>query len=179
MQPTITVCSDASYSLEHKLGTWACYIRTPDRVIQTGGVIKQPCTSSTHAERLGLANALWLLGQSIDLSSYRLIVYCDNVAALKRRALRKTPASRVYQEAAEYNAWFAEHIERWLFQAKEYECRHVKGHLKRSKWKVGSQRNYMNRWCDHYAKSLLRDYIRTQVAVDNEAQTEYSESTTI
>lgn len=162
MQPTITVCSDASYSDKHKLAAWACYIRTPDRVIQTGGIIKEPCDNSTQAERLGLANALWLIEQSIDLSDYRLIVYCDNVAALKRRTLRKTPASKIYQEAAAYNAWFEAHIERVLFKAAEYSTRHVKGHLKRSKWHTGSQRNYMNRWCDHKAKAILREAIRLQ-----------------
>lgn len=167
MKPTITVCSDASFSDEHKTGAWACYIRTPDNIVQTGGIIKEPCTDSTHAERLGLANALWLLEQNIDLSQYRLVVYCDNVAALRRRALRKTPASQIYQEAEAYNAWFEAHIERVLFKAAEYSTRHVKAHLKRSKWAQDTARHVMNRWCDHHAKKLLRDFLKTN-AIDIE-----------
>jgi len=168
MRPTVTVCSDASFSNDNKLGAWACYIRLPDRVIKTGGIIKQPCTDSTNAERLGLANALWLADQNIDLSKYRLIVYCDNVAALRRRTLRKTPASKIYQDAFAYNAWFEANVEQYLFKAAEYTTRHVKGHLKRSHWSKDSHRNYMNEWCDHHAKNLLRDYISKNI-VDIEA----------
>lgn len=170
MEPTITVCSDASFSSEHNLGTWACYIRTPDRTIKQGGIIREPCTDSTNAERQGLANALWLLDRQIDVSKYKLVVYCDNVAALRRRSLRKTPASRVYQEAAAYNRWFAEHIESVLFKASEYSTRHVKSHVKRSRWSSNSSRNYMNDWCDRRALKLLREHIENNL-VDTEPQT--------
>ncbi len=164
MLPIITVCTDASFSDSHKIGAWACYIETPDRVLQTGGLIKVDCNNSTDAERAGLAKALVLADDMVDLSKYRLEVFCDNVAALKRRSLRKTPASRIYQEAAEYNAWFADNIECYFAKAGQCSARHVKAHLHRSRWPSGREgrlgKHDMNQWCDHHARKLLRDHLK-------------------
>lgn len=154
--PTITVCTDASFSQQYKLGTWACYIRTPKRKILKSGVLQAKVKSSSEAETLGLANALFILNKFVDLSDYRVIVYCDNTTALAEPKIRKTPKSKYYQKSFESNRFYKQHISDILGKSKSYEMRHVKGHLPKEQWDKGSSRNFMNKHCDIEAKRLLR-----------------------
>lgn len=68
--PTITICTDASYDPELKIGAWACYIRSDTKLIKLGKVIKENVSNSTEAERVGVANALWLAAQAHDISQH-------------------------------------------------------------------------------------------------------------
>lgn len=160
LKPTVTVCSDASHSFKYGVATWACYIRTPRKTIKTGGVLKQKVNGSTTAERLGLANALFITNNVVDLSKHKLIVYCDNMYALEKPKVNKTPASKHYAKKFESKKWFEEFVEPYLTKAASYETRHVKGHLKRENWDKTSKRNYMNDWCDKEAARLRQAEVR-------------------
>src|SRR6476620_11226455 len=92
MIPTITVCTDASFSPQHGCAAWACYIRGENLLIKTGGVIKESVLDVNIAERLALANALYLADKHADLSKLRLIVYTDSMTA--PRPIRPVVARR-------------------------------------------------------------------------------------
>ena len=152
--PTITICTDASYDPELKIGAWACYIRSDDKIIKLGKVIKQDVSNSTEAERVGVANALWLAGQALDISKHRLILYCDNLAALNPvRPSTKTGAKR--QAAKQQLEFYQQNIEPYLQKALTYDARHVKGHLERTARHRMKTRHHLNDWCDKEAKKLL------------------------
>lgn len=152
--PTITICTDASYDPELKIGAWACYIRSDDKIIKLGKVIKEDVSNSTEAERVGVANALWLAGQAMDISKHRLVLYCDNLAALNPvRPSTKTGTKR--QQAKRQLEFFQKNIEPYLQKALTYDARHVKGHLERTARHRMKARHHLNDWCDKEAKKLL------------------------
>lgn len=152
-KPTITICSDASFSPSNNIGTWACYIRTPSKVMKTSGVLKEKTEDSYKAERLGLANALFLANKIADLEKHRLIIYCDNVGAIKDWSSSKNLQN---EKRIEKKQWFDKNIKPFLEKAAEYELRHVKAHLPKEQWDKTSKRNYMNDWCDKEAQRLRK-----------------------
>lgn len=168
-KPTVIICSDASYSYTSQVSTWAAYIKTPDKVIKTGGVLKQAVNNSTVAEMLGLANALFTLNKLIDLSQFNLVVYCDNKQAMEKPRIRVTPASKYYDEKAQQLKWFEDHIEPLCLKAASFEMKHVKAHLNSKRYKNLSPDDpkLMNRWCDTEAKRLLRTE-RTKLKKENQ-----------
>lgn len=153
---TITICSDASFSNKYKVATWACYIRTPLKTVKRSGVFKTPIDSSSKAEKLGMINALHIADKLVDLNKYRLILYCDNLYALQKVKVKKTPKSKYYHKAIATNKFYDEHIQPFLDKSISFEIRHVKGHLPESEWDKNSKRNYMNNQCDIMAHELLR-----------------------
>ena len=165
MKPTITICSDAGHKNYHKkgIGTWACYIRTPTKTIKQSGIIKQSVKGSTHAEQYGIANALFLADKAEDLSKFRVIVYCDNLFALRHRGkINHTPKSKYYAKEVEQKEFFDTYIKPYVDKCAEYETRHVKGHLEQENWQSGA-RNFMNDWCDTEAKRLMRLALRARM----------------
>lgn len=153
LTPTVTICTDASVNAGKQIAAWAAYIRLPDKTIKTGGIIKQQLTQSTHAEMRGMANALFIADKSIDLTKYRLIIYCDNINALGEIVVSK----RRYKKGGKRNKlFFDENIRPFLLKAQSFEPRYVKGHLPMRKWDSNSKRHYMQRWCDKYAHKLMQ-----------------------
>lgn len=156
LKPIITVCSDASMSTKLKIATWACYIRTPDLTIKLGGVFKEYSSGSYWAETRGIANALSILNSQVkNLEKYKIILYCDNNVALIEPRIKNTPASKHHKASLEKRKFYDDHIKSILLKAREYETRHVKGHLPEHKWDTGSKRNFMNNWCDEEAKRYM------------------------
>lgn len=153
---TITICTDASYDPELKIGAWACYIRSDDKIIKTGKVIKENVENSTEAERVGVANALWLASKAFKLSEHRIVLYCDNLAALNPvRPSTKTGAKR--QRAKYQLEFYQKNIEPYLQQSLTYDARHVKGHMERTARHRMKARHHLNDWCDKMAKELLQE----------------------
>ena len=156
----VTICSDASYSPTYKIGTWACYIRTPSRTIKKAGLIKGRVENSVYAERVGINNALFIVNKLVDLSKYKLILYCDNEVALNDVKVKVTPKSKHYQKQYLAHKFYENNIKPYLQKAMSYETRHVKGHLPESEWNKDSKRNLMNQQCDTMAHGLLRKETR-------------------
>lgn len=154
MQPTITICTDASFTQE--AAAWAAYIRLPKKTIKTGKAISEKVQDPTKAERIGISCALFIAAREVDLSKYRLILYCDNIGALSKPELKVTPKSRHYTRQKAKYVWYKAHIEPYLKKAQSVETRHVRGHLKKRHWHQTSKRNYMNKWCDKHAGELRR-----------------------
>ena len=137
---TITVCTDAGHkNLHHEsVSVWAAYIRTPSQTIHSSGIIKQHTKGSSHAELYAIANALHIVGRSYDLSKYKLIIYADNLYALRNH--KDGTLNKPKEDHLEvYNKWIRPHIDK----AQEFEARHVKAHLPKSKWGASTARFFM------------------------------------
>lgn len=160
--PTITICTDASFDNDLKRGAWACYIRGDKFRIREARIITREVNNSTEAERVGVAAALWILRQKVEIKNYRLILYCDNESAMMPvRTSNKT--GRKKQRAKQELDFYHKNIQRYLQKAKSYEIRHVKGHMSRSKRLKMQRRHHIQDWCDRAARGVLnklRDEIR-------------------
>jgi ribonuclease HI len=156
--PVITICTDASFSPHYKVGAWGCYIRVGDKVAKTGAVIKKEVLNSTEAERIGVANALWIASKMIDLKKCRIVLYCDNESAMKPvRPSTKTGAKK--QRAKEQLDFYEKNIHKYLQQSLTYDVRHVKGHMDRSSRHKMKARHHIQDWCDKKAKELLQNHL--------------------
>lgn len=154
----VTITSDASFSAKYGISAWAAYIRTPDKKVQTGALIKEgEARHIFDAERMGIANALTILDKLVDLKDCRLIVYCDNKYALKPSKLNVGVKSKYYEKKKRNYELYAEYIQPYLDKAGEYVLRHVPAHTERKDWSTTSARNYMNDWCDKKARRLVYD----------------------
>lgn len=153
--PTITICTDASWSATHKIGAWACYMKSDKKLVKYGGIITTPCINSTEAERIGLANALWLANKLVDIKTHRIIIYCDNKAAVKPTKLSNKRGRRKQAAKAQLE-FYSKNIQSHFDRAKITDIRHVKAHLKKTKRDNRLTRYFMQDWCDKHARSLLR-----------------------
>ncbi len=150
---TITVCTDAGHKKSHKqsVAVWATYIRSPSQTTHASGIIKQSVKGSSHAELYALANALHIIGRNYDLSKYRLIVYSDNMYAI-RNHIDGTLGRTKEDFMDTYNKF----IKPQISKAKQFEARHVKGHLPRSQWGPSPARFYMQNWCDEEVHRVMK-----------------------
>ncbi len=150
---TITVCTDAGYKKSHKqsIAVWATYIRTPSGTIHSSGIIKQECKGSSHAELYGLANALYIVGRDYDLSKYKLIVYGDNLYAIQNH-IDGTMTTKKEDHKEVYDKWIRPHLDKAL----QFEARHVKAHLHKSKWGASPARFFMQDWCDREVHRIMK-----------------------
>lgn len=158
---TITICTDAGYKKLYKesCAPWAAYIRTPHKTTKVSGIIKQPVKGSSHAELYAIANALHIVSRDNDLRKYKLIVYSDNLYAL-RNHLDGTLKKAKPQHLEVYNKYIRPHIER----AYAYEARHVKAHLPADKWGANPTRHYMQNWCDEEVHRVMK--VAAKIIVD-------------
>lgn len=155
--PTIIIFTDASYDLDLKVGAWYCYIRIGDKVTQAGRIILNDIENSTEAERVGVANSLWLVNKMVDISKYKIILYCDNMSAMKPVGFsNKTGAKR--QRGKQQLAFYQKNIEPYLQKAMTTDIRYIKGHLARSKKFKLQTRHMAQDLCDQEAKKILLQY---------------------
>lgn len=150
---TITVCTDAGHKNLYKesVAVWATYIRTPSQTIRQSGIIKIPTKGSSHAELYAIANGLAIISGRYDLSKYKLIVYSDNLYAL-RNGLDGTMGKPKPEHKAVYDKYIEPHITKAL----QYEARHVKAHLPANKWGANPARFFMQNWCDEEVHRIMK-----------------------
>lgn len=150
---TITVCTDAGHKKFHKesIAVWATYIRTPSQAIHSSGIISQHVKGSSQAELYALANALHIINKNYDLTKYKLIVYSDNLYALRNHldgslAIQKKDRQQVYDKF----------IRPIINKVKVYEARHVKAHLPKEQWFPNRTRFFMQDWCDQEVHRIMK-----------------------
>ena len=155
--PKVVIFTDASYDKDLKVGAWYCYIRIGDKKVKTGGVIVTDVENSTEAERVGVANSLWLANKMVDLTKHKVILYCDNMSAMKPIGYtNKTGAKR--QRGKQQLAFYQKNIEPYLQKAKITDIRYIKGHALRSKRFKPKPRHLIHDLIDREAKKLLDEY---------------------
>lgn len=137
----ITIASDASCG-NSRTG-FAYYIRDDDGTHQHAWFTDE-VMNSTEAEILAMKAALAAMLKLNIKKNTTVIYYCDNITVLQVLDNKFTKARKKYgQLVAEAAA---------MLQGLTVVTRHVKGHTNGGELK----RFYLNRWCDHNARAMMR-----------------------
>jgi hypothetical protein len=151
---TITVCTDAGHAFTHEgaIAGWAAYIRTPSKLIRVSGLIRSYCKGSTQAEQYAIANALHIVNRDYDISKYKIILYCDNIHAIRNHKDGTIVKSTKDTFLDFYNRYVREFVDR----AGDYQTRHVKAHLPKEQWGQSQTRHFMQDWCDVEVHRIMK-----------------------
>ncbi len=154
---SVILASDASYDHETKLAGYAFCIKTPHKpLLQQAGVAKRAARSSTEAELIALANALYVLRSVEKPKRFKLFVYMDNEAAILHADPEYEATSKGPRKFQRNNEDIVTYCRNELRKyAPLFEIRHVKAHT--SSLKVSwNQEHHMNHWCDLASRDEMR-----------------------
>lgn len=156
--PTILIYTDASFVRGYG-ASWGCYIRHNGKVVKSEKVIEIDVQNSTEAERVGVAAALWIADKKFGISGKRLIICCDNTAAVKPvKSSNKTGAKK--QRARQQHEFYDKNILVHLNKADSIDIRYVKSHQDRSNRMKVRARHLVQDDCDKRARKVLTEYIK-------------------
>ena len=150
----VTIATDISCDPEHKITTWACYIKHDSGVIKQAGEFKEFYANTALAETYALVNALTIAINNIpdwnesDVTIYNEIEYVLDPV--------RTKAGNIRQKDKDRSAAIQEIAIPILLQAMAWEKEDVKAHYK--DWAGSGEEKYiMNRWCDKKARKALQE----------------------
>ena len=163
MKYSFTINTDASYHPETQIGAWACWIKSSHYLIKEAGLFPGAILNSSVAELMAVEQALILLDKLIDSQEFLqhrrntgdIVIYFNTDSMWSVHALRGI------MKRSKHIA-IARHIKSLTSQY-EIVARHVKGHTKED-----SARAWVNNWCDHQSRRL----VRKEVAKRHERTTE-------
>jgi ribonuclease HI len=155
--PTVTIFVDASYDNELKVGAWASRLYIGNKIIVASKIIATDVNNSTEAERVGVAAVLHIANKNVNISEYKLILYCDNNAATRPVTLANK-TGKAKQAAKKQLEFYQKHIEPLLQKALIADIRYIKGHLARGKNFKLQKKHYIHDQVDEEAKKLLNEY---------------------
>jgi ribonuclease HI len=153
----VTINTDASFSKQHEIGTFAFWIVCNRFKILQSGVLRKKVKRPEIAEFRCIINALHVLFNQDCKPLSKVIINTDclnvihlvkkNKAAIAKYKLKPwgDPLMKKYEELR------AKHPDSLRIPI---ELRHVKSHTG-----VGDARSYVNEWCDRSAKEKLREEI--------------------
>lgn len=162
----ITIATDASLSNEHKVASWACYIRTPKRTVRHAALFADypPRGSTCFAETVALANALAIIDKAVHLPHYKIVVY-NEIPHVLTPTTTKAGNIRVRDQARA--AVITMHMLPILEKAKSYELRDVKAHTLKHQEAGAPKKYFMNKWCDVSCRRVLREQVARLKAREN------------
>jgi reverse transcriptase-like protein len=152
----VTIHSDAGYSQDYNLGSWACWIKCDTFLLKRSGKLKDYVVDSTQCELMAIANALTLVEKHVDVADCTLLIKTDSIGAMKiiRNGSRKGRFQPIL-----------EHIRKILSKCTSYRLRHVKAHkYKPSHAHFGQSQYHVNDWCDKQASKHLTEAIKQRKA---------------
>lgn len=144
----LTINTDASFSLEQKVGGYAFYIKCDDFLIKKGGILKD-VNNSLEAELMAIGNAIAILLPR-EISRFKwVIINTDCIPAIHRI---KNPKSELDKKV--HKLWQSLITK---VASKRNKIRHVKAHTY-----IDSPKKYVNDWCDREAKKFCRVAIKNK-----------------
>lgn len=160
MVACITINTDASFSYQHKVGSYAFVIVCDHfRIKHSGTFTKAQPTNPTDAEIMSIGNALHTLLKRQDVpTSAWLIINTDSKAAMNviQKGKNKLGAD-VRKMIDELKVRIQYH---------KFEFRHVKAHSGK-----GDARSLVNEWCDMNAKIHLSKSITELLGLSQQLST--------
>lgn len=148
MKGFVTLFTDASFSSQHKLGAWACWIKSDFHVGRLSGPFKLKVETSNEAEILAIANGIFLVVKTLKgIKKIHLVTDSDH--ALRVLGNRMKGSTKKEREVHKF-------IKTLLSDYRiKLSLKGIKGHSKGS-----SPREYVNRWCDVKARREMRKEVR-------------------
>lgn len=140
-----TVITDASFCPFTKASAWAAWIRYRDKKIKVAELFKRQPKSPHEAELWAIINGVYLAGQ---LQPKAILVQSDCKTALTKIDARCPELNKTLRRLKGYDFTL---ITRW-----------VKGH-----GKDGTDRTWVNNWCDKQAGLLMRSERKKREKNDN------------
>lgn len=161
----VTINTDASFSPDYHIGSYAFWIVCDHERIKQGGLFKDPCINPSHAEFKCIINAIYILGNMNYQGISKVIINTDSTDCIY--LINGDPYKSIkYKD----NDWrkglkkkFQHIISKFNLGQIPIECRHVKAHVS-----TNTKREYCNEWCDQEAKKHLR--LAVQIRKENEAK---------
>lgn len=150
----VTIATDISCDPEHKISTWACYIKHNEGEIKRTGEFKEFHKNTALAETYALVNALTIARNNIpDWSESEVIIYNEIEYVLDPVRTRSGNIRLRDKDRSDAIQEIAIPI---LKEALKWEKEDVKAHYKY--WKeTGEEKYVINRWCDREARNFLKE----------------------
>lgn len=159
----LTLCTDASFSHKHQIGTYAYWMVCEGQRLKWSGPLKGVVHDSTEAEMMCILKALKRIQMDplLSLKVKEILVNTDSLNSIwiltgnvKKMAKYRLPKP--------YHAELAKifrHM-RGLMGNVQVKFRHVKAHSG-----VDDKRSYVNEWCDQRCKQEI-DKLITKIEQD-------------
>lgn len=149
----VTIATDISCDPEHKITTWACYIKHSRGEIKQTGEFKEFYKNTALAETYALVNALTIARNNIpDWSESDVKIYNEIEYVLDPV---RTKAGNIRLKDKDRSAAIQEIAIPILLEAMAWDKEDVKGHY--SGEEREEEKYVINRWCDKEAKRVLRE----------------------
>lgn len=150
----VTIATDISCDPEHKITTWACYIRHSKGTIKQTGEFKEFYKNTALAETYALVNALTIAKNNIpDWSESEVTIYNEIEYVLEPV---RTKAGNIRERDRDRSNAIQEIAIPILKEALSWEKEDVKAHYK--DWeKSGEEKYVINRWCDKESRRVLKE----------------------
>ena len=150
----ITIATDISCDPEHKITTWACYIKHGKGEIKQTGEFKEFYQNTALAETYALVNALTIAHKNIpDWSESEVTIYNEIEYVLDPV---RTKAGNIRLRDKDRSDAIEEIAIPILLEAMAWEKQDVKAHY--HKWEESGEEKYiLNRWCDQESRRTLRE----------------------
>lgn len=154
----VTVNTDASYQIQHKIGGYAYWIVYEGQRIKKGGVLKE-CSSALEAELKAIANALHKVLTLKIIDTYLIIVNTDCIYAIESiagtRKIKRPEVEKTVQAIKDYTQMLKGQSKIIKSDRDFIEFRYVKAHSTNK-----DKRSYVNNWCDKTAKGYVKNHIQ-------------------
>lgn len=150
----VTIATDISCDPEHKITTWACYIKHGEQEIKHTGEFKEFYKNTAAAETYALINALTIARSNIpDWGDGEVTIYNEIDYALEPI---RTKAGNIRLRDKNRSDAIQKIAIPILKQALTWEKQDVKAHY-RNHARDGEEKYVMNRWCDQESRRVLRE----------------------
>jgi len=150
----VTVNTDASFHIQHKVGAYAFWIVCDQGRIMKSGALKE-AVNPTDAELRCIANALHTLLKSDFVGVKKIIINSDALYAFEKVG-RKKPVGSPGRKVADILRKLKEKYQSEREWTKPmHEFRHVKAHSG-----TDVARKWVNDWCDKNAKKELKKLLK-------------------
>lgn len=152
----VTINTDASYAKFSQRGSYAFWITSNLGKITRYGVFKKKMNRPEVAEFMCIINAVYSLSISSFTGVSKVIVNTDCL-----NVIHLLNGDDVMIRRYNLNSWgkhyvkiFNDMVNSSSLKGVTIEYRHVKAHTS-----TASRREWVNEWCDKYAKAALKDYL--------------------
>lgn len=158
----VSIATDISCDPEHKITTWACYIKHDQGVIKHIGEFKEFEKNTAAAETYALVNALTIARNNIpDWSESEVKIYNEIEYVLEPI---RSKAGNIRERDMNRSLAIKEIALPILQQTLSWEKEDVKAHYRY--WEESGEEKYViNRWCDYEARKALRKIRKKVLAI--------------
>ena len=150
----VTINTDASFSQEFKIGSYAFWIVCNSGRFLKSGSFREQVENPTLAEMKCIINALHCLKKQGWTGIDKIIINTDSLNGIH---IFKKDKNHILKYRIKYGKSLSHKFDQVTKELPLIEFRHVKAHTTTEK-----ARSWVNDWCDKAAKELLRKEVKNK-----------------